>query len=82
MYFLCTKACTPLCFCTLTGPAVRVEDEAGVTGAGIRAGDVGTQLLAVTIAAFINICLKKKKKKERDKLVMNHDVHIVSVCFC
>lgn len=51
-----------LCLCTLTGPAVRVEDEAGVTGAGVRAGDVGTQLLAVTIAAFINICLKKKKE--------------------
>lgn len=39
----------------LTGPAIWVEDEAGVTGAGIRAGDVGTQLLAVTIATFINI---------------------------
>lgn len=47
---------------TLTGPAVWVEDEAIVTGAGIRAGDVGTQLLAVTIATFINIWSKRKRQ--------------------
>ena len=47
---------------TLTGPAVWVEDEAVVTGAGIRAGDVGTQLLAVTIATFINIWPKRKRQ--------------------
>lgn len=39
----------------LTGPAVWVEDEPGVAGAGVRARHVGTQLLAVTIATFINI---------------------------
>lgn len=47
---------------TLTGPAVGVEDEAGVTGAGVRAGDVGAQLLAVTVATFINICAKRRRQ--------------------
>lgn len=39
----------------LTRPAVRVEDESRITGAGIRSGNVGTKLLAVTVATFINI---------------------------
>lgn len=47
---------------TLTGPAVWVEDETRVTGAGIRARDIGTQLLAVTIATFINIWSERKRQ--------------------
>lgn len=61
--------CVCVCLCTLTRPAVCVEDKAWVTGAGIRSGDISAQLLAVTIATFINIWCKKKK---RDKLVMKH----------
>ena len=59
---MCVCVCV---LCTLAGPAVWVEDEAGVTGAGVRARHVGTQLLAVTIATFINIWSKKKKNTDR-----------------
>lgn len=57
-------ACVCVCLCTLTRPAVCVEDKAWVTGAGIRSGDISAQLLAVTIATFINIWCKKKKKRQ------------------
>lgn len=53
---------------TLTRPALWVEDEAAVTGAGKRTGDVGAQLLTVTIPALINICSRRGERKEQKAL--------------
>ena len=52
------------CVFTLTRPALWVEDEAAVTGAGKRTGDVGTQLLAVTVPALINVCSGEGERKQ------------------
>lgn len=62
MQRMAVRAC--VCVFTLTCPALWVEDEAAVTGAGKRTGDVGAQLLAVTIPALIDICSRKKTTKK------------------
>lgn len=41
--------------CTFTGPAVSIQVESWVARARIRAWQISTELLAVTISAFINI---------------------------
>lgn len=49
---------------TLAGSPIVVEGEAGVAGAGVGAGHVGTQLLAVAVATFVYVCGGKGGKLE------------------
>lgn len=51
-----------VCVCAFAGPAVWVEQESGVAGTGVGAGNVGTQLLAVTIATLVKVCPNRNKQ--------------------